>query len=435
MDRVLLCHMKQSIYNHFITLNGQEFVFNSLTNQFILVSKQIKETLMGNETEQTISEMLLDKGFFVNDDISERDLVQSLFFSRKHSNRIYNLIINTTLDCNLDCWYCYETHPAQSYLSLSTVNTILEHLKVKYSSEPFEVLRLSFFGGEPMLNFHAIKELLNGVNLHSEACGYKVFIAFVTNGTLLNERYAELLKPFNTRFQITIDGDEENHNSIRIYKSKAHNEGSYKKILSGLRLFNNIEAKFYFTIRINFNNSILNSIENLMRDIDFLDRKKVLISLQQIWQYNITKKDYEDLFRSIEKINQRGFVVDTFKLYPKFEACYADNYNHAVINYDGKVFKCTARDFTTTEPDGLLNSDGFIEWNINQVNSRLSAQTPQKCIECSLLPCCPGICTQKLIESTDINNIKCPFDDSISKETIILLNIKQKLISKKNESN
>ncbi len=426
--------MKPSIYNHIILVNDKEFAFNSLTNQFIPMSDEIKEALNGKISDNTISQMLLNKGYLVNDDINEKELVKTFFFSRKHSNRIYNLVINTTLECNLGCWYCYESHPSRSFLPLQLVDTILEHLKIKIASEPFEVLKLSFFGGEPMMNFRAIKKLLAGIGDLSATSGFQVFIAFVTNGTFLHERYLDILKPFHTRFQITIDGDENMHNSIRVYNSNSNMGGSYRKILMGLKLFNQAEADFYFTIRINYDNNVLTNIDQLIEDLDFLNRKKSHISLHQIWQYNATQADYTALINAIERINSKRFVVDTFRFSQKFEACYADNYNHTVINYDGKIFKCTARDFSKQNPEGVLNSDGFIEWDISRVNKRLSIQIPQKCIDCSLLPCCPGICSQQLLEASDINSINCPYEKKINKEQMILLNLKQKLIAKRNET-
>lgn len=427
--------MKTSIYNHIINVSGREMIFNSLSNQYAILTPTVKSALENPESFPIESKALLNKGFLVKSDVRESNMVESFFLMRKHSTRIYNLIINTTLECNLSCWYCYETHLRNSFLPLSLVSVITEHLKLKSAIEPFEVLELSFFGGEPMMNYRAVRQLLTDIKELSEHLGFKVNLTFVTNGTFLHERYIAILKPFATRFQITLDGNEEIHNSIRIQKSKSSKKGTYKKIIEGLKLYNSIDADFYFTIRINYDNKVLANIDALIDDLDFLNRKRAFISLHRIWQYSASAEDYSLLFNIIERINQRNFIVNTFKLGQKFESCYADNYNHAVINYDGKVFKCTARDFTKEPPDGILNSEGFIEWNISKVTHRLSTPTPQKCLDCSLFPCCPGVCSQQLIEATDIQSIECPFTDSISKENMILLHLKQILIAKRNENN
>jgi uncharacterized protein len=285
-----------------------------------------------------------------------------------------------------------------------------------------------------MMNYLAIKKMLEGVKALSEEFGFKVNLSIVTNGTYMQERYVDLLKGFTTRFQITIDGDENMHNSVRKYKSKSNVQGSYETIINGLKLFNSAEADFYYTIRINYDSKVLANIDSLINDLDFLNRKRTIISLHRIWQYSESDDDCRKLLDVIERINNKLFVVDNFSFSSTFECCYADSYNQALINYNGDVFKCTARDFMKTTPDGRLNSDGFIEWSSEKVDSRLNVKIPQKCLDCSLLPSCSGICSQQRIEATDINSIRCPFEDFISKENRILFNIKQKLIAIKNET-
>lgn len=70
----------------------------------------------------------------------------------------------------------------------------------------------------------------------------------MTNGTFINQRYIELLKPFQTNFQITIDGDKDSHNAIR--KFKIGRRESYGLILKGLKMLNEADADFYYTIRV-----------------------------------------------------------------------------------------------------------------------------------------------------------------------------------------
>ena len=80
--------------------------------------------------------------------------------------------------------------------------------------------------------------------------------------------------------------------------------------------------------------------------------------------------------------------------------CYADLLQQAVINYDGKVFKCTARDFSTHKADGVLQSNGEIEWDKSIICKGLGNATFENefCISCELLPACMGPCSQKMIE-------------------------------------
>ncbi|HOH74428.1 MAG TPA: hypothetical protein PKW38_01450, partial [Paludibacteraceae bacterium] len=45
------------------------------------------------------------------------------------------------------------------------------------------------------------------------------------------------------------------------------------------------------------------------------------------------------------------------------ESCYGDKKNQATINFNGDVYKCTARDFKPENREGVLMDDGTIEWN------------------------------------------------------------------------
>lgn len=178
----------------------------------------------------------------------------------------------------------------------------------------------------------------------------------------------------------------------------------------------------------------MKNIPQLISDIDFLNRKRTAISLQRIWQHEESDIDTGVLIEAVNYINKHKFVINTFYPTNNFHSCYADNYNQAVINYNGDVYKCTARDFSSERPLGYLNSLGIIEWDTDEIKKRLSLKIPTKCRYCKLLPICPGICSQKLFENKQTDEISCPYNKSLNENDIILLNIKQQLIARKNEN-
>lgn len=424
--------MKQSKYNTIVSLGKQQVLYNTITNKFVVLSDAIKEALKC-KTVSPLSLKLESNNYLVKDDVDEKQMIESLFVQRRFSSKVYQLTLNTSLDCNLCCWYCYETHAKKTNMSLELVKNILLHLEIKSQADPFKILELSFFGGEPLLNYKAIKALLEGVKMLSERFDFDIHLTFVTNGTLINQKYVELLKEFKVRFQITIDGNKDTHNNTRKYKSKLLGTDSYGRIMDNLKLLNEQEAEFYFIVRVNYETDTLKSISKLMADLEFLDKRRTALSLHRVWQHKATEEDSALLIDAINYINSMGFVVSTFPLATNLENCYADNYNQAIINYDGNVYKCTARDFSSEQPSGKLNSLGLIEWNAPLLLDRLALDIPQKCKDCLLLPSCTGICSQKKVEAKDNEQIPCPFEDLISKEDVILLNIKQQLVIKKYE--
>jgi uncharacterized protein len=420
--------MKKSIYNISLNINGNDILYNTFSGKSIKLTPEIDQCINGILIDQKLEDKLERNGFIVKDDINEINLIKGFHLQKRYSTRKYLLIINTSLDCNLNCWYCYESHIPQSHMSSDLVQRILKHIDLKYQIEPFETLDLSFFGGEPMINYKAISELLNGIKEQINIHNFKIRLTFTTNGTLITPKYIKMLSPFSTNFQITIDGDKNMHDSIRNFK-KEQDKSSYDCILNGLRLLSNANANFHFIIRINYDEKILEHITSLIHDLSFLNKKRSVISLQKIWQSDTAQIDISKVLKAIEIINNAGFRADIYTFVHKYESCYADNLNQAIINYDGKVFKCTARNFIKEKPYGYLNSLGIIEWNTELVQKRLSLNIPQKCIDCKLFPCCFGFCSQKLIENGN-KDLTCPFDERLSIEDIILLNIKQQLIIK-----
>ena len=109
--------------------------------------------------------------------------------------------------------------------------------------------------------------------------------------------------------------------------------------------------------------------------------------------------------------------------------CYADNYNQAVINYDGKVFKCTARDFIDKHSEGVLTKEGIINWKTDKLMDRLNIRIANNCKRCKLLPSCPGICTQNRLESK--NEILCALTNDFTMQDYIIHNFNNKMIKAK----
>ena len=87
-----------------------------------------------------------------------------------------------TYDCNLNCTYCYEKNRKKLYMSLETAREILEPI-LKISEEPLQVMLM---GGEPLLAFPMIKELVEWVDYNQNRWKRQCFFFGSTNGTLLN---------------------------------------------------------------------------------------------------------------------------------------------------------------------------------------------------------------------------------------------------------
>lgn len=102
-----------------------------------------------------------------------------------NSDRLYNVVVNTTLDCNLSCWYCYENRIVGSKLSSGVIEAIKKNIYLHYETTKFKTLKLSFFGGEPFLYFDGIKQLLDYSNVFCSERSIELIADFTTNSTLI----------------------------------------------------------------------------------------------------------------------------------------------------------------------------------------------------------------------------------------------------------
>ena len=126
---------KTSKYNYFIENGGSVIYSNGLSNQCFSVKKIEHERLQLLLNDLISFEInynsvflkFLDWGFIINDDIDEIDIIRYRNRKATIESRDYNLVINPTLECNFNCWYCYENHP-KGYMNKNTVELIKKHV-------------------------------------------------------------------------------------------------------------------------------------------------------------------------------------------------------------------------------------------------------------------------------------------------------------------
>lgn len=419
--------MKKSNYCFDVELNNNTYLhFSPMQNAFLLLNKPKHHSFCNTSNDQLdhldsdFLKALKTGGFVVDDNFNEELEVLS---RREHSifdDSMYNIVINTTLDCNLSCWYCYEKKIKNSKLSNNIIDGIKKYIINRYKNKPYQILKISFFGGEPLLQKDKIKELLNYSKEFCETNNIKLIADFTTNATLLDEEFAKYLSQFTCHFQITLDGDEEYHNLTKVDKLKKSN--TYRKAISALKNIVTIIPDHYIALRINFDNHILGRIESILNDIDFLKRRQSYIILKKVWQIRTKDINPNLLKKAIAVLFEREFLVDYY-LMPKGSVCFAERESQVLFNYDGGIFKCTTLcNFNEENSFGKFDvNNGKIIWNKDKLNQWFENIQPISCRKCNWFPVCLGICNNQLRLHT--NEEICTFDANnlTQKEYLIYL--------------
>lgn len=111
-------------------------------------------------------------------------------------------------------------------------------------------------------------------------------------------------------------------------------------------------------------------------------------------------------------------------------SCYADKRNSATINYNGDIYKCTARDFTKANRAGYINEEGELVWENDYLTKRMDVKFKNKpCLTCKIMPLCNGGCSQHALESLIQGKEYCVFNgDENEKNKVIKTKIDEILL-------
>lgn len=296
--------------------------------------------------------------------------------------------------------------------TLAAVKKYIDH--VFQSQEELHAFHLNFFGGEPLLGYKRIVlPLVNYCHAKCKDNQTQLQLQFTTNGYLISEKILTELKDFNVNFQITLDGGKEQHDKTRFLNN---GKGSFDTITHNIALIAHHHKNV--CLRINFtadNIQSVTTIKDFLQSIPNEDRGYISIDFQRVWQDKDGSKNDdtdETVVLFIEDFKQLGYNVSTYNTpQSALHLCYGDRNNQVLINYDGNIFKCTARDFTDQNALGKLLQNGTIEWKGNLLQERQTCKfSHAACHKCNIAPLCGGSCTQHAFELKDVEPDKCLFN-------------------------
>mgnify|MGYP001687613006 FL=1 len=133
-----------------------------------------------------------------------------------------SITLNVTNNCNLACSYCFETDKTRAMMKPEIA---VEAIKKAYSPNAPNTMpyTINFFGGEPLLNWPAIKAVIDYCNENN----LKVQYGFTTNLTILTEEMLDYMDDNSIPFLVSIDGIKQVHDKNRC--------NSYDTVMSNLK--------------------------------------------------------------------------------------------------------------------------------------------------------------------------------------------------------
>lgn len=161
-----------------------------------------------------------------------------------------NLILQVTQQCNMRCKYCaysgnyFNREHASNRMNYETAKKAIDFYLIR--SDKAEKLWLSFYGGEPLLEFELIKNCVAYILKHRG--DKEVGFTMTTNGTLLTKEVIEFLVEHKFTLMVSLDGDKESHDINRRFKTGG---GSFDTILKNLRTLKEYDKNYYKDVMFN----------------------------------------------------------------------------------------------------------------------------------------------------------------------------------------
>lgn len=405
--------MKKSIYNNGIVITAKRcLLYNAYTNMYVIVKRELYDSYQSMPPASLqrefpiFYEQLTEAGCLIEEEVDEVARLRERIKRIDNQPDSYNLTVNPTLNCNFRCWYCYEEHLPKSKMHPDILERVKRHITFVAVRIRPKFFNMGFFGGEPLLYYaDVVRPLLQHMQATCKKYDITPSVGFTSNGYLITDAMVSELKELNvSSFQITLDGNRESHNKTRF---PAAGTDTYTKITENIKKL--VRAGIFVILRINYTADNLAGTKDIIQDFRSLnetEKQNLRVDFQRVWQDRDKKNAStgELLDECIDAFEAADLPVYAQTIDQVWSPCYADKCNQALINHNGDVYKCTAREFNETNRLGKLNEEGRIEWDETKMRPRRGIRfTKEVCHSCRIAPLCGGTCTQRILDSGNVN--------------------------------
>ncbi|SFQ34983.1 uncharacterized protein SAMN02910358_01685 [Lachnospiraceae bacterium XBB1006] len=331
------------------------------------------------------------------------------------------LCLHIAHDCNLACKYCFaeegEYHGRRALMSYEVGKKALDFLIANSGSR--RNLEVDFFGGEPLLNFQVVKDLV-AYGREQEKIHNKNFrFTLTTNGVLLDDDIIEFANKEMANVVCSIDGRKEVHDRMRPFRK---GDGSYDLIVPKFQKLAESRGQEKYYARGTFTRNNLDFSEDVLHlaDLGFKQISVEPVVAEETDSYALREEDLPVLFEQYDKLAKE--MVQRKKEGKDF------NFFHFMIDLEGgpcvakRLSGCgSGTEYMAVTPWGdfypchqFVGKEEFIMGNVEEGITNLAMQrkfkkcnvyAKPKCRECFAKFYCSGGCAANSYNFTgDINN-------------------------------
>ncbi len=323
---------------------------------------ELVEKLQHKYTVEQLTEAYQDIRELMEQDLLFSEDTYGDYAAKMVSGPVKAMCLHIAHDCNLRCKYCFastgEYGGKRALMTPEVGKKAIDYL-LKYSYGR-KNLELDFFGGEPTMNFDAVKEVVAYARSREKEYGKNFRFTITTNGVLLDDDKIDFINREMYNCVLSLDGRKEVNDAIR---PTANGKGSYDLIVPKYQKLVEARQKCadnrnQYYVRGTFTRKNLDFTQDVLHLFDLgFDQVSVEPVVSPEYQdYAITEGDlprifqeYETLAKMVLRLKKEGkkfnffhFMIDLNQgpcAIKRLRGCGCGN-EYVAVTPEGDVYPC-----------------------------------------------------------------------------------------------
>lgn len=372
--------------------------------------EEILQKLKSKYSQDLISEAISEVQELEKEELlfTEDIYKQYIIDFKKRKTVVKALCLHIAHDCNLACRYCFaeegEYHGRKALMSLEVGKKALDFLIA--NSGKRRNLEVDFFGGEPLMNWEVVKELVRYGRSKEKEFDKNFRFTLTTNGVLLNDEVMEFVNKEMANVVLSLDGRKEVNDRMRPFRN---GKGSYDLIVPKFQKLAESRNQTNYYVRGTFTHDNLDFAEDA---IHFADLGFKQMSIEPVVgnddeKYAIREEDLPKIMEEYDKLAKefikrkkegRGFNFFHFMIDLEQGPCVAKRLSgcgsgteYLAVTPWGDLYPC--HQFVGQEEFLLGNVDeGITRQDICDEFKMCNVYAKDKCQNCFAKYYCSGGC-------------------------------------------
>ena len=327
---------------------------------------------------------------------------------KKRKTVVKALCLHIAHDCNLACQYCFaeegEYHGRRALMSFEVGKKALDFLIANSGNR--RNLEVDFFGGEPLMNWEVVKQLVEYGRSKEKEYNKNFRFTMTTNGVLLNDEIMEYCNREMSNVVLSLDGRKEVNDKMRPFRG---GKGSFDLIVPKFQKFAEMRGDRDYYVRGTFTRHNLDFSKDVMEfaDLGFRSMSIEPVVAKPEEEYAIREEDLPQIMEEYDHLAEeyikrkkegRGFNFFHFNIDLNQGPCVAKRLSgcgsgteYLAVTPWGDLYPC--HQFVGQEEFLLGNVDtGVTNERIRDEFKLCNVYAKDKCRDCFARFYCSGGC-------------------------------------------